>query len=87
MRLIWALVGLRALVFIIAAPWKSGTQAGYTELTAKDQAEKIFRPFLARGEAEENRFRHPRRGADKRRRARELQVDINLGGSGLDYSR
>jgi hypothetical protein len=47
MRLVLALVGLCALVFIIVAPWKSDINAAYTELTAKEKAEKIFCPFLA----------------------------------------
>jgi hypothetical protein len=47
MRWVWALVGLCALVFMIAAPWESEMQAGYTELTAKEQAEEIFHLYLA----------------------------------------
>jgi len=47
MRLIRALVGLCALVFIIVGPWKSDVKAGYTELSAGERAEEIFRSFLA----------------------------------------
>lgn len=47
MRSAWASVGLCILILTFVVLWKDDAKVGYTELAAREQAEKIFHSFLA----------------------------------------